>query len=267
MLKVRRPDTRRMISLRVRDNVRISPSFTRLTLTGPDLEHLEDAGFDQCVRLFFPREGQDELWMPTLSNDAWMAQTLVQPKARRPWVRNYTIRAFRPAEREVDIEVAVHGDTGPGSAWAGRARPGDPAGIFDEGISYLPIADAKWQLLAGDESALPAILSILERSPASLVAEVFLEVPETADIRPDVTHAEGVQVHWVARDGAAAVPGSLVLEAVKDAVLPAGPFYTWAAGESRLPTGLRRHLVNDRKVPKSDIAFIGYRRHGRASPG
>ncbi|MCP2170136.1 SIP domain-containing protein [Goodfellowiella coeruleoviolacea] len=42
---------------------------------------------------------------------------------------------------------------------------------------------------------------------------------------------------------------------------------TWVAGEAKLATGLRRHLVNDRGVPKSDIAFFGYWRHGRSSPG
>jgi NADPH-dependent ferric siderophore reductase len=32
----------------------------------------------------------------------------------------------------------------------------------------------------------------------------------------------------------------------------------FAAGESKLATGARRHLVNDRGVPKSNITFCGY---------
>jgi NADPH-dependent ferric siderophore reductase len=155
----------------------------------------------------------------------------------------------------------------PGLLLAQRARPGDPAGIFDEGITYLPTPAATWHLLAGEESALPAILSILESAPPELQAEVFLEVPLTADIRPEVTHPDGVRVHWLARDGSGARPGALVLDAVKNATLPDGPSYTWTAGESTLPTGLRRHLVTDRQVPKSEIAFIGYWRLGRSSPG
>jgi hypothetical protein len=104
MMKVRQPGTRQMIGLTVRENVRISPKFARLTLGGPDVEHLENTGFDQTVRLFFPREGQPELQMPTWSNNAWTAQTLLLPKARRPWVRNYTVRRVRAAEQEIDIE-------------------------------------------------------------------------------------------------------------------------------------------------------------------
>ena len=267
MFKVRRPATRRMINLEVRDNTRVSPGFTRLTLGGPELKHLENSGHDQVVRLFFAREGQRELRMPTVSNDVWLAELLLLPKTRRPWVRSFTVRRFRPEECELEIEIALHGDAGPASAWAARAEPGDQAGIFDEGIAYLPPDHAGRQLLVGDESALPAILSILEHAPASLVAEVFLEVPEVADIRKDIVHPEGVRVHWIAREGTRPVPGMLALEAVKGAALPPGPFYTWAAGEARLPTGVRRHLVTDRGVPKSDIAFIGYWRHGRSSPG
>ncbi|MYS83867.1 MULTISPECIES: siderophore-interacting protein [Streptomycetaceae] len=265
--KVQLPQTRRMISLTVRQNTRLSPNFVRLTLGGPELEHLHETGFDQGVRLFFPREGQQDLRMPKVSNNAWVAELMLLPKARRPWVRNYTVRAFRPERHEIDIEFALHGDAGPASAWAARARPGDPAGIFDLGRMYLPPSHVDWHLLVGDESALPAILSILEHAPASLVAEVFLEVPEVADIRERVEAPAGVRVHWTARNGAGSRPGRLALNAVESAALPAGPFYTWTAGEHGLPTGLRRHLVNERKVPKSDITFFGYWRHGRSSPG
>ncbi|NJP88507.1 siderophore-interacting protein [Nonomuraea sp. FMUSA5-5] len=262
--KVRMPESRHMITLEVVRNTRLSPHFTTVTLGGPQLERLRPTGFDQTVRLFFPRDGQPGLTMPTLSNEAWMAQVLLQPKSRRPWVRNYTIRRARPEANEVDIEFVLHGDASPASAWAQRARPGDPAGIFDMGISYLPPAGAAWHLLAGDESALPAILAILDSAPASLVAEVFLEVPSSADIRTDVTAPEGARIHWLPRDGSGAIPGALALETVKRASLPDGRFYTWVAGESRLATGLRRHLVNERGAAKGDVAFFGYWRHGRA---
>lgn len=258
-----------MITLEVRGTRKLTPGFTNVTLGGPELEHLVPMGFDQGVRLFFPREGQDELRMPSRSNGTWMAELLLLPKSRRPWVRNFTVRSVRPESGELDVEFALHGDT-PASAWARRARPGDPAGIYDIGMTYLPPDDAAWQLLVGDESALPAILAILEDAPASLVAEVFLEVGRTADFRTDLSAPEGVRVHWLARDGAQSPPGRAALEAVRESSLPSlpqGRSYTWVAGESRLATGVRRHLVNDRGVPKSDIAFFGYWRHGHSSPG
>lgn len=298
--KVTLPPSRTMITLEVRRREVLSPGFVGLTLGGPAVRDLVVAGNDQTVRLFFPRAGQAALRMPTLSNEAWMAQLLLMPKSVRPWVRNLTIRRVRPAAAEVDIEFAVHGDS-PMSTWARQAREGAPAGIFDMGTTYRPPAGVAAQVLVGDETALPAILSILDGTPAALTTEVFLEVPAAADIRP-LTTPPSVRVHWLPRDAGAPHPdaprlgaphpdalrpsdppsgdprpgdphpgaprpGTLALEALRNATLPPGRFYTWVAGESALPTSVRRHLVADRGVAKRDITFVGYWRLGRSAPG
>ncbi|MFF8104349.1 siderophore-interacting protein [Streptomyces sp. NPDC016640] len=257
-----------MITLEVRRREFLTPGFVSVTLGGSAVRNLAVSGNDQAVRLFFPREGQTALRMPTVSNEAWMAQLMLMPKSVRPWVRNLTIRRARPADDEIDIEFALHGDS-PMSSWARRAEPGDPAGIFDIGTTYRLPEHAEAQLLVGDETALPALLSILDGRPPSLTTEVYLEVATAADIR-SVEAPAGVRVHWFSRDGhddEDLRPGALVLDAVRRAPLPPGRFYTWVAGESRLATTVRRHLVNDRGVPKRDISFFGYWRLGRSSPG
>ena len=253
-----------MITLQVLRRESLTPGFASVTLGGPALGDLVVAGGDQAVRLFFPREGQTALRMPTASSEAWMAQVLLMPKSVRPQVRNLTIRRARSAE--IDIEVALHGDS-PLSSWVRRVRPGDPAGIFDMGTTYRPPEHARSQLLVGDGTALPAVLAILDQAPSSLVAEVCLEVPAAADVR-DVVAPPGVRIHWFTRDDAPdRRPGAVVLDAVRRAALPPGPVYTWVAGESRLATSVRRHLVNDRGMPKADISFAGYWRHGWSAPG
>ncbi|MGW4102272.1 siderophore-interacting protein [Streptomyces sp. NPDC004976] len=256
-----------MITLEVRGRTSLTPNFARVTLGGPALKDLALVGHDQSARLFFPREGQSALRMPTVSSEAWMAQMMMVPKSARPWVRNLTIRRARPADDEIEIEFALHDDS-PMSTWARRVRPGDPAGVFDMGYAYLPPAEAEWQLLVADESAVPAVLAILDHAPPTLTAEVFLEVPTAADIRPsEITAREGIRVHWISRDDPDIRPGALVLDAVRTAKLPLGRFYTWVAGEHRLPTTLRRHLVAERGAAKSDIGFAGYWRQGWSSPG
>jgi NADPH-dependent ferric siderophore reductase len=254
-----------MLRAEVVRTVRTSQSFVTLTIGGPELADFVHTGYDQCTRLFFRRDGQPGLTMPAMSSNAWIAQFMLTRTSIRPWVRNYTVRAFRPGSLEMDIEFALHGagDT-PATAFATRAAVGDPVGIFDEGIGYRPTKPTK--LLVADESAVPAALAILDDSPSDLQAHVYLEVPRTEDIR-ELDTPDGVTVHWVARDGSPDVPGQLVLHTLKAAELPTQPFYTWVAGESALATGLRRHLVQDRHVPKSDITFFGYWRHGKASPG
>jgi NADPH-dependent ferric siderophore reductase len=250
----------------------VSPSFVSVTLGGEALAEFEPLGFDQFVRLFLMREGQRELRMPTLANNAWYAQYLFMSKETRPWVRNYTVRAVRTggagASRpiELDIEFAVHGGDTPAMSWIERVRPGDAVGIFTEGVSYLPPAEAGWQLFAADESALPAVLAILEQSSASLRAEVYLEVPCPADIR-NVSAPGGVNMHWLPRDERGATAGQLVLDAVRKADLSTGRSYAWIAGESALATQLRKHLVSERRIPKSDITCMTYWRNGKASPG
>ncbi|MFJ8858981.1 siderophore-interacting protein [Streptomyces sp. NPDC102451] len=263
--KVSLPASRRMITLEVRRREFLTPGFACVTLGGPALRDLIVTGNDQAVRLFFPREGQSALRMPTVANEAWIAQLLVLPKAVRPWVRTLTIRRARPADGEIDIEFAVHGDA-PLSNWVRRVRPGDPAGIFDMGTMYRLPEHARGQVLVGDETALPAILSILDGIPPSLPSEVFLEVAAAADIRSFEAPA-GSRIHWFSRDDGDPRPGAVVLEAVRRAALPPGPLYAWTAGESRLATGVRRHLVDDRGVPKRDISFFGYWRLGRSTPG
>ncbi|MHC3473523.1 siderophore-interacting protein [Streptomyces sp. 7R007] len=149
----------------------------------------------------------------------------------------------------------------PDGHWLPSPAPRSPSSTRD--TATRP-PGAAWQLLVGDESALPAILAILEQSAANLPAEVFLEVPSPEDIRSDIQAPPGTTVHWLPRTDAGAKPGVLALEAVRQARLPEGRFHTFTAGESSLATGIRRHLVNEHGVAKSDISFRGYFSYGRA---
>ncbi|QWF78187.1 siderophore-interacting protein [Amycolatopsis sp. CA-230715] len=264
--KRKSPDSRRPLSARVVRTERTSEHFVTITIGGEDLADFAPMGADQWFRFFFPREGQRELRLPTSSSElGWMAQTMRMGQATRPWVRNYTVRAFRRDALELDIEFVAHGDASPGSAFATRAEPGDDVGLLDEGISYLPPEGSR-QLLVADESALPAALAILDGAPADLVAKVLLEVPSSADIRK-VDAPDGVEIRWLPRDGDDRYPGRLALETLATEELPASPYYAWIAGESGLATGARRFLNRERGVPKSDIAFLGYWRTGRSAPG
>ncbi|TQF68677.1 siderophore-interacting protein [Rhodococcus spelaei] len=261
-----KPEHREFLRARVLGSKQISPNFVRVTVGGEDLRRLRPMGFDQWFRMFIPATGAtgNELRLPSATSNLWYAQYLATPKSVRPVQRNYTVRAFRTAEHatfgqevpELDIDFAVHG-SGAASEWANAAAPGHEMALLDEGLIYNPTPDAQWQLLVGDESALPAILGILGSAPADLRAEAYIEIAH-ADDAQEVAAPAGVNLHWLVRSDPHARPGRLALETVRSARLPDGPSYTFVAGESELSTGLRRHLVNDRHIPKSDIAFTGY---------
>ena len=246
-----------MIGLEVIGNERLSPSFARLTLGGADLAHLEDSGFDQCVRLFFPRPGQPGLRLPTLDNDAWLAQVLLQPKARRPFVRNYTVRAFRPDELELDIDFVCHGTAGVAGPWAESVEPGTEVAFIDQGCGWAPVP-ADWSLLVADESGLPAVLGILRDLPRDAVGHAIVELIDAADAQ-DVDAPAGMTLHWVSR-----AEGGTALDRLRSLDWPAGTPYAFAVGESKIATGARRYLVGERGVPKGNVTFCGYWKAGKA---
>ncbi|QGN48374.1 siderophore-interacting protein [Micromonospora sp. WMMD558] len=290
----------RMFTVEVRAVHRLSPSFVRVTFTGPDLDRFADNGYDQRIKLAFPLPGERGARLP--EGPDWYARWRALPEHERNPIRTYTVRAVRPELSEVDVDLVLHGDGGPATRWARRVRPGDGIAIlgpdagFDGdhgGIEFRPPA-AGHLLLAGDETAVPAICAILERLPATAAGRVLLEVPEADDVLP-VTAPAGVTVSWLARGGDAY--GSRLVPAVSAAAtdLLAGaaggaeepvadvdvdaeilwevptpaapvPVYAWLAGEAGVIRTLRRHLVSERGLDRRAVAFMGYWRIGRADP-
>jgi NADPH-dependent ferric siderophore reductase len=239
----------------------ISPKMLRVTFGGPSLAGCTWAGHDHRIKLFLPRAGQTDPIVP--EGPDWFAQYRAMPEDIKPPMRTFTIRELRADE--MDVDMVLHGDIGPAGRWANRAKPGDRVAILGPnalcprvfGYEYRPDADTDWTLLAGDETALPAITAILAALPAGRRALVFLEVDSVAEQRPLPCRGDAV-VTWLPRDGAPAVGGGLLREAIAAAEFPVGRPYAWVAGESKAVVELRRHLVQERGVDKKDVYFSGY---------
>jgi NADPH-dependent ferric siderophore reductase len=176
---------------------------------------------------------------------------------------------------------------------------GPRRGVAYGGIEFEP-GTASRLLLAGDETAVPAVLATLAQLSPNARGAAFLEVPSAADVL-SVVHPEGVEVIWLPRDGAAygerlhaavlahlgasAAPVEVGVdevdpdlwetpsysssgEAVDEHVSSVGhdldDLYAWIAGESKVVTGLRRALVKDLGLDRRQVAFMGYWREGVA---
>src|SRR4051794_23652905 len=193
----------RFFRTRVLRSVRLSPSFVRLTLGGPELTGFGAAGDDQRIKFVLPRDGQpfEELLS---CGPSWYAEYCALPDERRPFLRTYTVRAYRPDPAELDVDVVLHGlddgHPGPAAAWAAAALPGDALVVLGPdrpgsgrawAAEWAPPASARTLLLAGDETAAPAIASIVEALPSGRRAIALLEVPVPGDalaldVGPDV---------------------------------------------------------------------------------
>lgn len=265
-----KPEHREILTAEVLASKRISPNFVRVTLGGTGLANFTAMGFDQWFRLFMPgRDGS--LKLPTSStNLGWFAQYLMMGKEHRPLARNYTVRDYRAAgfgefgsTAEIDVDFVSHGDGSPASAWAHNATPGCQVGLLDEGITYQAPDHSDWTLLVGDESALPGIAGVLRSLPRGAKGAAYIEIPSAED-RQELGEPEGVQVNWLARTDAHVEVGALAAEAVRQAELPGTGVYAFIAGEQKLAAGVRRHLAQEREIPKADITFTGYWRVGKS---
>lgn len=249
----------RFFHVRVAAVERLSPTFVRITFTGDDLDLFADNGLDQRFKVVLPLPDLGFSTMPTGPN--WYAAWRSLPVEQRNPIRTYTVRAVRPALREVDVDFALHGDIGPASRWASAATVGDQAGFIGPdarhdgphgGIEYSRCEGPV--LLAGDETAAPAILSIL---PTVVRATVLLEVPCESDVLPSPA-PDGVCVRWLARGGAP--HGSLLVPAVR-AVSSSSFDSAWIAGEAGVVRTLRRTLIDVHGLARESITFMGYWRH------
>lgn len=258
-----KPEGQRILRGEVLARTQVSPHMLRVTVGGGELGPAFTArGWDQWFRLFVPRPGQDALHLPGSVTLRGYAHYLAMPESRRPLLRNYTVRATRPGE--VDIDLVAHGELTPATVsaagWAARCEVGSPLALLDEGVGWAGGDGQDRTLVVADESGLPAALGVLASLPRDARGLALLEVPTREDVQPADAPA-GVEVRWLARDDHHAVPGALALRTLVGTPLPTGRVAAFVVGEQAMAAGARRHLVG-LGVDKADVSFCGYWKHG-----
>ncbi len=236
----------------------LTPHMRRVTFSGSDLARY-GADDNIHVGLVIPPEGHDPVW-PTVGKDG-----LIQWHAGpgRPAMRRYTIRRYDAAAGTLDIDFVVHDDAGPGSAFALRAKPGDIVGLLGPGGGGIP-PETGWYLLAGDETALPAIARILETLPPQARGLALIEVADASEEQPIDTKA-GINIRWLHRNGAAAGSTTLLADAVRETAFPedGASIFVWAACELDGFKTIRSHLRKERGLSKGQHFVVSYWRKGK----
>jgi NADPH-dependent ferric siderophore reductase len=245
---------------RVVHTERITPHMVRVVLGGPGLDGFAaDTYTDHYVKLLFAPEGVS--YPEPFDMERIRAEF---PREQWPTTRTYTVRAWDPVHRELTIDFVVHGDEGLAGPWAARARAGETVRFLGPGGGYAPDAAADWHLLAGDESALPAIAVALEQLPEGARAHVLIEIADAAEEQKLAT-ATGIDVTWLHRGDRPT--GEALVEAVTTLDFPAGDVHAFVHGEAGFVKELRRHLRLDRGVPRERLSISGYWRLGKTDEG
>lgn len=233
----------------------VTPKMVRVTFHSPDLAGFVSSSFDDHIKLFFPADGQPV--MPEASSEG-----LRFPEgAERPAARDYTPRRYRKDVNQLDIDFLLHGD-GPASNWVTQAHVGDVLIAAGPRGSFVIPDTYDWQMLIGDETALPAITRRLEEAGEGCHIHVLALVHDASERQAVETHAR-VHVQWIYRQAPVSdSPHSdPLLMAVKAIQLPPGQGYIWAAGEAAQMRALQHHLNIERGIEKSLMRISNYWKH------
>jgi NADPH-dependent ferric siderophore reductase len=246
----------------------LTSHMVRVVLGGSGFDTFTPSEFtDSYVKLVFVPDGVDVAALPqplTLDSFADL------PPAKKPVVRTITVRRADPAAREIAVDIAVHGDHGAAGPWAATAQPGQPMYLMGPSGAYAPDPAADWYLLAGDETALPAISVALESLPANAIGRVFVEIAEPED-EIALTAPDGVQINWHYRGGRADLVGedragdnAPLVDAVKTAFWLPGQVHVFIHGEAQaVMHNLRPYIRKERGVDAKWASISGYWRRGR----
>ena len=232
-------------------------------LAEPRTWHLEVA----AVQDLTPRMRRVQLTSPDLDRFDYLAGQDMALTFRRgdppPVRRRYTIRHYDRDQRRLELDFVLHGD-GPGMRWAQAARPGDGIEVVGPRGKITLVRDAAWHLFAGDATAVPGALAMMEALPADVPALAFLQVDGPEERQP----ADGDRpdlITWAyepeALDGAPRLTAALT-----SAALPSGRGHAYLAGEVALVTALKATLVS-RGWATDDISAKAYWNRGRANAG
>lgn len=233
----------------------LTERMVSITLGGEAL-----AGFDQPaptghIKLFLP-DADGTIRTPEVT-----AEGLTWPQGR-PTMRSYTPRRFDADAKTLEVWFVLHGE-GPAGLWAAAAEPGDRVAIGGPGGRFEvdQLVGPWW--IGGDESALPAIATLIEALPSTAVAEVHLEVETVADVL-ELPERPGVALTWHLRSEAPGrPPGDLLVEAAGVSDIGSSTFL-WAGCEAASVRRLRSHALDVSKLPSAHVTTRGYWKLGVA---
>ena len=167
----------------------VSANFLRVHMACDDVAALCVGGMH--FSLLLPPAGRAPVW-PVLNDrmrTVWPADADTLHRAA------YTFTSLDPALGRFTFDIFAHAG-GRTTDWVRHVTGGEVVGIMGPGSGDFPVTDDL--LIAGDETALPAIRRILEQSPPTRAGRALIEIGNPADIVP-ITVPPLMTLDWLLR--------------------------------------------------------------------
>ncbi len=253
-VRLERPPAFRLITVQAVSEV--GPHMRRVRFGADDLARYDREDNIHC-KLIFPQPGVVDPEWPNLAANGMPDF----PKGdKRLDIRTYTIRRISAPQGWFEVDFVLHEDAGPGSRWAAQAAAGQQIGL--SGPGGRTASAAGWMLLAGDETALPAIARIGEALPADTTGVVMIEVQTPADQIPLAMPA-GMTVQWLHRASEPAGTTTLLSDAIQVCPIATdADRFVWVGAEFSTAQTVRAWLRDTVGLGSKEQLVVAYWRRG-----
>lgn len=229
----------------------LTPGYVRVRLEGDDLRGFRSLGADDHIRVFFP----------------------AAPPASVEELRAAPSREYTPLEWDADagwleLEFALHSSSGApegvAAPWAATAEIGASIGVGGPRGSLVITGRPDAWLLAGDETAVPAMRRFAAMMDADAVGRILVEVPDAAhELAIDAPAGVGVeQIHRGTVAAGTALAARLDELTAEDR--PTGSVFGFIAAEQSIVKSGRALLLDRWGLASDQIVVKGYWKRGEA---
>lgn len=170
-------------------------------------------------------------------------------------VRYYTIRNIDRDLGELDIDIVRHAG-GVVADWAESAKPGDKIGLMGPGGGEVPESVGS-VLLAGDQTALPALARMVETLPSEVSGQIIGAARTREDLQAYLP-STGLRLHALRPDQFQ----NQILKLSTALTAAASPEFAWFAGEHETAQEMRKLFKAKLGLPKGRQFSISYWRKG-----
>jgi NADPH-dependent ferric siderophore reductase len=263
-IKNEKPATVRGV-LEVKHKVYHTPHYIRITFTGDDVPLFAGTTPGANNKILIPPAGVNEIHFPNFNYET--GEWVNPPAHLKPTMRTYTHRAIDLEKNEMTIDFVAHGESGPASAWAIHAKPGDVLGVLMKAKESVIYPEADWYLLAADATGIPVIAAILETLPSAVTGIAYIEIPGKEDEQELKTEAD-IQINWIYNT----TPGehTLLADAVRTVSIPEQENTTrfgYVAAEFSSVKDIRQFLRKEQGWESIELYAYAYWKYGASEDG